>query len=53
MTLRQIKKYETKDTCTHPEHNSPTMIVLQPGEYEHTCPGCGKKDHFSVPLVTC
>lgn len=32
--------------CMHPEHNPPNMIVLQPGVYEHTCPGCGHKTTF-------
>jgi hypothetical protein len=27
-------------SCRHPEHDPPGMIVLPPGTYEHTCPGC-------------
>ena len=34
--------------CTHPEHNPPNMITLEPGMYEHTCPACGKKQVFIV-----
>lgn len=37
--------------CRHPEHNSPSMIVLSPGLYEHTCPGCGKTIRFTVSGV--
>jgi hypothetical protein len=28
--------------CHHPEHNPPGHIVLPPGRYEYTCPGCGR-----------
>lgn len=31
-----------KEVCRHPEHNPPGHIVLQPGVYEYTCPGCGR-----------
>jgi hypothetical protein len=41
MTLRKIS--DEKPPCRHPEHNPPTRIVLEPGTYEHTCPGCGYK----------
>lgn len=34
--------------CLHPEHNPPSMIVLEPGIYEHTCPGCGHRTTFTV-----
>lgn len=35
--------------CRHPDHNVPNMIVLEPGTYEHTCPGCGNVIRFVVP----
>lgn len=35
--------------CRHPEHNPPGMIVLEPGNYEWTCPGCGGKQRVEVP----
>ena len=34
--------------CTHPEHNPPRYIVLQPGRYEYECPGCGHKIEFTI-----
>ena len=34
-------------SCNHPEHNPPNMIVLSPGVYEHTCPGCGQKTQWT------
>jgi len=53
MTLRKIDeeiydrwKFAGQHMCRHPEHNPPTMIVLEPGLYEHTCPACGKKIIF-------
>lgn len=37
--------------CAHPEHNPPSMMVFEPGTYEHTCPACGKKKVFTVSPV--
>lgn len=34
--------------CFHPEHAPPMHIVLEPGTYEHTCPGCGAATVFVV-----
>lgn len=38
-------------TCTSPAHDPPTMIVLQPGVYEYTCPACGETFTFTVARV--
>lgn len=46
MTLRKIA--DPPQICTHPEHGPPTHIVLEPGTWEHTCPGCGFKTIFTV-----
>ena len=51
MPLKKIA--DMPKPCLHPEHNPPTMIVLEPGTYEYTCPGCGEKTTFVVPQVTC
>jgi len=40
--------YAPSKPCMHPEHNPPGMCVFEPGVYEHTCPGCGKKTIFVV-----
>lgn len=48
MPIRKIKHFPENQTCRHPEHNPPNMIVLEPGVYEHTCPACGKKQTFVV-----
>lgn len=53
MSLKKLKEFGHQDICRHPEHNPPSMIVLKPGVYEHTCPACGKKRTFTVPLITC
>ena len=31
-----------------PKHDPPMNIVLQPGTYEYTCPGCGEIQIFTV-----
>jgi hypothetical protein len=51
--IKKIKDYSPKEICLHPEHNPPGMMVFEPGEYEHTCPACGKITRFVVPLITC
>jgi hypothetical protein len=35
--------------CIHPEHNPPHHILLPPGLYEYTCPGCGYTQPIRVP----
>jgi hypothetical protein len=53
MPLRKIDdgNKNGKDLCRHPEHKPPMHIVLEPGTYEHTCPACGNKTIFTVPLI--
>ena len=46
MSLRKIA--DEPKPCRHPQHDPPTMIVLDPGTYEHTCPGCGRRKIFRV-----
>jgi hypothetical protein len=41
MTIKKIS--DEPRYCNHREHNPPSMMVLKPGTYEHTCPGFGKK----------
>lgn len=43
-----VKIADVKRPCLHPEHNPPSMIVLAPGVYSHTCPGCGHVSNFTV-----
>lgn len=38
-----------RKACFHPEHNPPGHIVLKPGLYEYTCPGCGRTTLIKVP----
>lgn len=62
MPTKQIRGLHEKDKpvswtkqlekpCVHPEHNPPGNMVFPPGEYEHTCPGCGKVVRFRVGVV--
>lgn len=48
MPTKKITALPKSDSCLHPEHEPPTMIVLEPGVYEHTCPGCRRKVTFTV-----
>ncbi len=34
---------DIKDICTHPEHNPPSHIVLEPGTHYYECPSCQKE----------
>jgi hypothetical protein len=49
--LRKIA--DIKPPCLNPEHNPPSMIVLQPGIYQHICPGCGHSTTFTVAGTYC
>lgn len=40
-----------QEPCHHPEHEIPTHLMLQPGIYEHECPGCGLKLTYEMPGV--
>lgn len=40
-----------ENICQHPNHNPPGHIVLGPGTYEYTCPGCGASQIVRVPLI--
>lgn len=56
MPFRRIEKPERhlswehreRDRCLDPSHNPPTHIVLEPGEWEYTCPSCGEVRHIRV-----
>lgn len=47
--IRKIADLPEPEICRHPEHKPPMYIVLKPGMYEYTCPGCGKTVNFTVP----
>lgn len=49
--LRKIR--DLPPPCLHSEHNPPMNVVLEPGEYEWECPGCGEKTRFIIPYITC
>lgn len=36
------------ETCRHPEHNPPNMIVLKPGIHTYQCPACGHTQSITV-----
>ena len=44
------KKPDIIKGCSHPNHN-PTNCLRYPGEYTHTCPGCGEKQTIIIPQV--
>lgn len=50
-TIRKVA--DLPAPCLHSEHYPPSMIVLAPGIYEHTCPGCGFSSRFTVAGTYC
>lgn len=46
MPTRKIA--DLKKSCSHPEHNPPSMMVFDDGVWEHECPGCGHIQVFGV-----
>ena len=51
MTL--IKVADAQQPCMNPSHDPPSNMVLPPGTYQHTCPGCGNKVTFTVGGTYC
>jgi hypothetical protein len=52
MPTRKIADLPNHDTCRDPAHDPPTMMLFEPGVYEHTCPSCGHATRFVVPRRT-
>ena len=50
MGLKKIS--DVPKTCLHPEHDPPRHYAYENGTYEYTCPGCSKKQVFTVSLPT-
>ena len=52
MSFKKLEEtnWNTK-TCKHPEHNPPSHIVLDPGNYEYTCPACLKTTIITIPIL--
>ena len=48
-----LKKIKDIKPCLSPEHDPPSFMVYEPGEYEYTCPSCGRTIRFVVPAITC
>lgn len=46
--MKKICDFPYEKVCRHPDHNPPSMIVLDPGVYEHTCPKCGERQTVVV-----
>jgi hypothetical protein len=56
MPTRKVRDYEKNpkySQCLDPEHLPPTMVVWDPGEYEHECPRCHHITKFIVPISEC
>jgi predicted RNA-binding Zn-ribbon protein involved in translation (DUF1610 family) len=51
--LKKISDLPAMVVCRSTEHNPPSMIVLSPGVYEHTCPNCGHITRFTVGGAVC
>lgn len=39
-------------TCKRPDHDPPTHQVHPPGNYDHTCPWCGRQTVWTVPEIS-
>jgi hypothetical protein len=46
-----IYRATARRPCISPEHNPPSHMVMEPGEYEWTCPACGDVMPFTVQGV--
>lgn len=50
--MSNLRKIRAIKPCLDPAHNPPSHLYLEAGEYEWTCPSCGKKVEFVVPSIT-
>lgn len=48
MFMKKIADIQPIKVCRHPGHNPPSMIYLEPGIYEHQCPGCKKTQQVII-----
>lgn len=48
MGERKISDLPDPRICLSFEHEPASMVVREPGIYEHTCPECGHKTVFRV-----
>ena len=53
MPTRKIKDLKRFNPCMHPEHDPPSMMVFEPGVYEHECPACHRVITFTVHGTYC
>ena len=47
------EKKKHREACYDPDHSPPTMMVYEPGLYEHECPTCHRKVTFRVNEFGC
>lgn len=52
MPLIKSRKYNKQDFCNSIEHNPPSHLYLEAGEYTWKCPMCGKEKSFVVPMIS-
>lgn len=46
--FKKVMDWPDHVVCRHPEHNPPGHIVLEPGIYHYTCPGCGHTRRIEI-----
>ena len=46
--MKKIASTFSPHPCRHPMHDPPGHIVLSPGVWEHSCPGCEAVTHVMV-----
>lgn len=48
MPTRKVRDLQQPQVCRDREHDPPSMMVFEPGEYEHWCPSCGRILRFVI-----
>lgn len=49
MPFTDHQPWDMPETCNHPEHDPPGMIVLKPGVHTYVCPKCGQEQRVIIP----
>lgn len=48
MPFVKFTPHEFEKQCRHPNHNPPSMIVLQPGVHTYQCPACKQEQTLTI-----
>jgi len=49
--FKKISGPKQEKRCNASDHNPPSHVILEPGQYEYTCSSCGHTTTINVPEI--